>query len=345
MFYVIYLARHNTISISFNYCAGSRLRYPIVTPMTLTQFNYIVALADTLHFGRAAEHCCVSQSALSMALKDLESELGLMLFERDRKGVRPTPAGQKVIEKARLALRHSGDIKLLAQQAQAPLAQPLQIGVCQTYAPYYLPRLATQLQHRYPGSQATLAEAPAEQLIQRLLAGQLDAVVASWQRVAGTRAQPLAEEPLVAIVRQQDPLAHVASVSLAQLADAHLWLPLGSFKRDITERCPALLTAARAVHELDIGIHTLLQHISVAGGLSIVPQSLAHSARLAADGLVARAFDGHFTRKVSLLWRTSSVRPQDMESLALEVTNLCCNAHWSPSYQAPEALLIDNSYW
>ncbi|WP_049723273.1 LysR family transcriptional regulator [Gilvimarinus polysaccharolyticus] len=313
--------------------------------MTLTQLKYIVALTDKRHFGQAAAHCCVSQSALSMAVKALEAELNLVLFERDRSGVRITPDGQRVVAKARQALQHSNNIDLLAASAQTRLSQPLNIGVCDAYAPYYLPRLTQQLSYRAPQTPLTLAEGVSSGLIKQLLDGELDVVIASYQYIEGATTRLLTEEPLVVVMRQHDPLALAVHLPLAALAEEHLWLPSGSLKRDITDDYPQLLAAVKTVEQLNVGLHTLLQHISVAGGITIAPLSLINNARLAADGLAARALDGEFTRKIALLTRASFPCVDDIDSLATEVIDLCGRACWSQTHGASEALLIDNNYW
>lgn len=313
--------------------------------MTLTQLKYIVALANEQHFGRAASHCCVSQSALSMAVKALEVELNLTLFERDRSGVRLTPSGHKVISKARLAVLHSNDIERLTASAKAPLSQPLNIGVCDTYAPYYLPRLSQPVKHRAPKTATTLTEGNANLLTHRLIAGELDVVIASYQVIAGAITRQLADEPLVAVLRQHDPLAFAAQLPLASLASERLWLPNGALRHDIISGCPQLLATVKTVADVNVGLHTLLQHISVEGGITLVPLSLANTARLAADGLVARMLDDDVTRKVALLWRVSFPRPQDIDALATDVITLCHQACWPQALGTPAALLVDNNCW
>lgn len=313
--------------------------------MTLTQLKYIVALADERHFGRAAMRCGVSQSGLSMALQALEAEFEVGLFERDRRSVRLTLAGQKVVDRARRAVLHSDDIDRLAASAQGPLSQPLRIGVCELFAPYYLPRLATPLQARAFLAPLTLSEGRSTQLIEQLLAGELDMVIASHQVVAGIATQLVAEEPLVAVLRQHDPLAQTVHLPLAALAEERLCLPSGPLWHDVTRGCPSLIAAVKEVIVLPVGLPTLLQHVSLVGGLSVVPLSLVNTARLAADGLVARALDVEFTRKNSLIWRTSFPRPQDIAALAAEVKSLCARACWPETQKATTALFVDNNCW
>ncbi len=336
------------MAISFRYRVFSGLLIwlrPTRTPMTLTQLKYIVTLADERHFGRAARKCCVSQSALSMAVRALELELELVLFERDSKGVRLTPAGEKVVAKARSALEHSNTIDRLAKGAVTPLSQPLRIGICESYAAYYLPQLASALKYKASTAALAFTEGALSQLTQQLLAGDLEVLVASHQTISGVTARAVSEEPLVAVLRQHDPLAQFASLPLAALTNENLWLPGGALRQDIIDGCAALLESVNRVTESQLGVHTLLQHISVAGGVSVIPRSLANAERLAADGLVARTFGEEFTRQNSLMWRSSFARPQDIDALAKEVVNLCARASWPQVHSASEALFVDNNCW
>lgn len=313
--------------------------------MTLTQLNYIVALAEERHFGRAAMRCGVSQSGLSMALQALETELGIGLFERDRQSVRLTLLGQKVVDRARRAVLHSDDIGRLAAGAQGLRSQPLSVGLCEFFAPYYLPRLAIPLQVDGSLASLTLSEGQSPQLIEQLLAGQLDAVIASHQTVTGGVTRLVAEEPLVAVLRQHDPLAQTVHLPLAALAEERLCLPSGSLAHDVTTGCPSLITAVKEVIVLPVGLATLLQYVSLEGGLSVMPLSLVSAARLAADGLVTRGLDAEFTRKNSLIWRASFPRPQDIEVLAAEVNTLCARACWPEAQKSTQALFVDNNCW
>lgn len=310
--------------------------------MTLSQLSYLVALAAERHFGRAAARCCVSQSALSMGLKALEAELGQPLFERDRQGVRPTPVGLSIVARANTALEHCANIKALADHAQAPLALGLNMGVCPAYASYYAPRLASSLSG---ASRIEFTEAGAPQLLRQLQQRQLDVVLSSRQTAAGIACRTVTHEPLVAVLRRHDALAQHAPLPLAQCHEQRLWLPAGTLRHDITHGCAALLAGVSQVQPLEVSVPTLLQHLSVTGGMTVLPLSLASHTHLAADGLVARAFATEFTRPVALLWRESFTRRQDINTLAQAVANLSSRACWSQLYGAPEALLVDNNYW
>src|SRR5512140_3805245 len=118
--------------------------------MTLTEFKYVVAVATERHFGRAAERCFVSQPSLSAAVKNLEQELGIRIFERGKHEVLVTPIGEEVIAQARRALDEAARVKTVARQGFNPLEGPLRLGVIHTVAPYLLPELVVALSKAAP---------------------------------------------------------------------------------------------------------------------------------------------------------------------------------------------------
>src|SRR5512140_3182690 len=145
--------------------------------MTLTELKYIVAVAETRHFGRAAERCFVSQPSLSAAVKNLEEELGVRLFERGKGEVLLTPIGEEVVAQARRTLEEAERVKTIARQGTNPLLGPLKLGVIHTVAPYLLPELVIALKHAAPQMPLDIEENLTSNLDRMLHEGFIDAAI------------------------------------------------------------------------------------------------------------------------------------------------------------------------
>src|SRR5258706_5579566 len=143
--------------------------------MTLTELRYVVAVAEARHFGRAAERCHVSQPSLSASVKNLEEELGVTLFERGKRGVFLTEAGEQIVAQARRALEEADRVKAVARQGRDPLKGVLRLGVIHTVAPYLLPELVGALRRVAPGMPLDVQGDITPTLDPLLRAGQLDA--------------------------------------------------------------------------------------------------------------------------------------------------------------------------
>lgn len=193
--------------------------------MTLTELRYIVAVAAERHFGRAAERSFVSQPSLSAAVKNLEDELGVRLFERGKGEVLLTPVGEEVIAQARRALEEAERVKTVARQGTNPLLGPLRLGVIHTVAPYLLPELVAALRAAAPHMPLDIEENLTSTLDQMLRAGLLDAaIVALPFDVPGVTIIPLYEEAFRVIVPVGHPWARRKSVRADELAGQNLML-------------------------------------------------------------------------------------------------------------------------
>ena len=145
--------------------------------MTLTELKYIVAVARERHFGRAAEACFVSQPTLSVAIKKLEEELGVQLFERGSTEVSMTPIGQQVVEQAQRVLEQSNAIKEIAKQGKDPLSGPLRMGIIYTIGPYLLPSLVRRMIADLPHMPLMLQENFTVKLLEMLRQGEVDVAI------------------------------------------------------------------------------------------------------------------------------------------------------------------------
>jgi LysR family hydrogen peroxide-inducible transcriptional activator len=217
--------------------------------MTLTELKYIVAVARERHFGRAAEACFVSQPTLSVAIKKLEDELGVQLFERGSTEVSITPIGGQIVEQAQRVLEESSAIKEIAKQGKDPLAGPLRLGVIHTIGPYLLPALVPRMIRNAPKMPLLLQEGLTIKLLEALRLGDIDvAILAEPFPSQGFVTQAVYDEPFVVAVPNQHPWARRKHVKSTELKEETMLL-LGTghcFRDQVLEVCPELSRYSQA---------------------------------------------------------------------------------------------------
>ncbi len=209
--------------------------------MTLTELKYIVAVAREKHFGRAADACFVSQPTLSVAIKKLEDELEVKLFERSANEVAVTALGDEIIRQAQSVLEQAANIKEIAKRGKDPLAGPLKLGVIYTIGPYLLPHLVLKAIANSPQMPLILQENFTVRLLEMLRTGEIDcAIMAEPFPDAGLATAPLYDEPFLAAVPSSHPLATKDQITAHELkAETMLLLGAGHCFRDhVLEVCP-----------------------------------------------------------------------------------------------------------
>ena len=209
--------------------------------MTLTELRYIIAVAREKHFGRAAEACFVSQPTLSVSIKKLESELGVVIFERGGSEISLTPIGENIVQQAQRVLDAANQIKEIADQGRDPLRGALRLGVIYTIGPYLLPRIIKSMIDRYPEMPLILQENFTVRLLEMMRTGEIDvAVLAEPFDTTGLDTLPLYDEDFVVAVPRQHSWAkkqQIASIDLKQ--ETMLLLGVGHCFRDqVLEVCP-----------------------------------------------------------------------------------------------------------
>ncbi|MBM3386752.1 MAG: LysR family transcriptional regulator, partial [Betaproteobacteria bacterium] len=248
--------------------------------MTLTELKYIVAVAREKHFGKAAEACHVSQPSLSLAIKKLEDELELKLFERSASEVAVTPLGQEIVRQAQSVLEQAAEIKEIAKRGKDPLAGTLRLGVIYTIGPYLLPDLVRQVIQSMPQMPLMLQENFTVRLLEMLRAGEIDcAILAEPFPDAGLAVAPLYDEPFMAAVPRSHALATQTSVTAAALkSETMLLLGTGHCFRDhVLEVCPEF--ARFASHADGIrktfegsSLETIKHMVAAGMGVTLVPR-------------------------------------------------------------------------
>ena len=291
--------------------------------MTLTELKYIVAVARERHFGRAAEACFVSQPTLSVAIKKLEEELGVQLFERGGSEVSVTPIGQQIIEQAQKVLEQTGAIREIARQGKDPLAGPLRVGVIYTIGPYLLPHLVRHMIHDAPQMPLLLQENFTVKLLELLRQGDIDvAIMADPFPAQGLMTQGLYDEPFVVALPKAHPWAKRAAVSSAELKEQTMLL-LGTghcFRDQVLEVCPELSRFSQASAGIQktfegSSLETIRHMVASGIGITVLPSSAVPDAT--DDPLLAYVpFEPPApVRRVSLAWRKSFSRAPAIEAL------------------------------
>lgn len=214
--------------------------------MTLTELKYVIAVARERHFGRAAESCFVSQPSLSVAIKKLEEELGVSIFERRTPDISITPVGAAIIEQAQKVLEESRLISEIAKRGQDPLAGPIRLGMIYTVAPYLMPELIVKLSTLAPKMPVYLEETYTTELISQLRTGAIDvAIMADTISDTGFMTQALYQESFVVAVPSHHPWVNRNYIGPQELRDQTMLL-LGAghcFRDQIIGICPDLVRA------------------------------------------------------------------------------------------------------
>jgi LysR family hydrogen peroxide-inducible transcriptional activator len=290
--------------------------------MTLTELRYLVAVARERHFGKAAEACFVSQPTLSVAIKKLEEELDVKLFERGSNEVTATPLGLEIVRQAQVVLEQVADLKEIARRGNDPVSGPLRLGVIYTIAPYLLPDLVQLSIARAPQMPLILQENFTVKLLEMLRAGEIDvAVLAEPFSDGGLATAALYDEPFQIAVPKKHPLARRKRISAEELKNETLLL-LGTghcFRDHVLEVCPeyaGFSSNADGIRKSFEGssLETIKYMVAAGMGVTVVPQL---SVPAEPDRHIAHIpfADPVPTRRIVLAWRRSFTRYEAIAAL------------------------------
>jgi len=281
--------------------------------MTLTDLRYLVALARERHFGRAAEKCHVSQPTLSVAVKKVEEELGVQLFERSASEVKITETGRRIVVQAEKVLMEATQIHEIAAAGKDPLAGPLRVGVIYTIGPYLLPRLIPRVHELAPRMPLIIHENYTARLVEVLKRGELDVIIISLPlEEAGIVAQPVYDEPFRVLMPAAHAWTQGTQVDAQQLAeDQLLLLAAGNCFRDqVLEVCPACRNLGGLQRTLEGSSLETIRHMVATGlGVTVLPSSAADELAVQNPLVAVRPFsDPQPSRRVALAWRVTYPR-------------------------------------
>jgi len=290
-----------------------------MTDLKLKDLRYLVAVADTRHFGRAAERCFVSQPTLSTQLKKLEEYLGVQLIERQPKRVALTGAGEEIVARARRILESSDEVVTLARAHRDPLAGVLRIAMLPTIGPYLLPRVAREIRKALPRLDLRLYEYPTAAMLTRLRAGEIDlGILALPVDLDGLEARELYDEPFMVAVPATHALASRTSIRPQDLqAETLLLLEDGHCLRD-----QALAVCNQVgMHEKQdfraTSLETLRQMVATGAGITLLA---THGAYRQARGVVVRPFARPApARKIGGIWRKTTARHAAIDAVCTQI--------------------------
>ncbi|WP_455218416.1 LysR substrate-binding domain-containing protein [Kaarinaea lacus] len=293
--------------------------------MTLTELRYIVAVAREKQFCKAAKACFVSQPTLSLGIKKLEEELGVMLFERNHQDLVITPIGQKIVDQAKKVLSDVGHIKELAQLDHDPFSEPLKLGAIHTVGPYLFPDLLPVVKENAPQLPLLVEENYTRELTRKLKLGEIDAAIISLPYdEPGIESEVLYEEPFVILVPSSHPLAISDRISVKQLAKETILL-LGSehcFREQVLELCPECFIDKIQSGDIEntfesSSLETIRFMVAGGVGVTIVPRMSACADRYAQRLIAIKHFSGiNPSRKIALAWRKNFSRMEAIDMMA-----------------------------
>ncbi len=302
--------------------------------MTLTELRYIVAVSQKNHFGKAAQACFVSQPTLSIAIKKLEEELGIRLFERSSKNeIRITEIGQQIINQAKIVLQQTQILGEIAQQGKDPLAGQFKLGVIYTIGPYLLPSLIPRLRETAPNLKLIIEENFTANLFQSLKQGTLDAIVISYPfDEAGIETAALYQEPFVVALPRNHEWRNREQIKPEELVSQDLML-LGAghcFRDQVIEACPNCMSGdSELTRTFEGGSLETIRHMVAAGtGITVLPStSLLHSqhheslietrpfTRPIPSRTVAIAWRKHYPRKEAITTIRETIQASPLEGV------------------------------
>lgn len=294
---------------------------------TPQQLRYLMTLAETGHFGRAASACAVSQSTLSAGILALERALDAQILDRSAaKHPVFTPLGLDLVVKARTALSALSDLAETADAARAPLAGPLRVGIIPTIGPFLLPRLMPVLRQKYQSLRLFLREDLTDRLLDQLEGGQLDLLILAYPYACGeAETLNIARDDFMVALPPGHALAQREVISVVELAaEQFLLLEDGHCLRDqVLSVCGGVVGRERDQRFAATSLHTLIQMVAGGLGITLVPK-LAVDAGLAKDtGVEVRRLEGGGWRSLGLAWRKASPRASEYRSLAPLITAAC----------------------
>lgn len=308
--------------------------------MTLTDLRYLVALAHERHFGRAAEKCHVSQPTLSVAIKKVEEELGVQLFERSASEVKITETGARIVAQAEKVLMEANQIHEIAAAGKDPLAGPLRLGVIYTIGPYLLPRLIPRVHALAPRMPLIIQESFTDTLAEALKRGELDVIIISLPfEEPGIVAQPVYDEPFRVLMPANHPWKGAAEIQPEELASDQLLL-LGAgncFREQVMAACPGCRNAGGLQRTLEGSSLETIRHMVATGlGVTVLPSSAADDLTMRSPLVAVRPFAApEPSRRVALAWRVTYPRSGAIDVLRAAIFD-CGLPGVTPVGRAPD---------
>jgi len=294
-----------------------------MTDIKLKDLRYLVAVADSRHFGRAAERCFVSQPTLSAQLKKLEQYLGVQLIERQPNNVSLTEAGEQIVARARRILEASDEVVTLARAQRDPLAGRLRLALLPTIGPYLLPRISQALRRALPRLDLRLYEYQTAPMLEKLKGGELDlGILALPVELEGLEARELFAEPFTVALPERHPLASRERLQTADLeGETLLLLEEGHCLRDQALEVCSRVGAGESQDFRATSLETLRQMVATGAGVTLLPELATKGAYGGARGVVVLPFAKPApVRHVGAVWRKTTARKEAIDAVCKLIT-------------------------
>jgi LysR family hydrogen peroxide-inducible transcriptional activator len=292
---------------------------------TLRQLQYLIAVVELRHFGKAAERCFVTQSTLSAGIKELESLLGAQLLERNNRKVLPTPLGVELCKRAQQLISMAGELVEIARCDDTPLSGPLRLGVIPTIGPFLLPQVLPGIRHAFPKLELSLVEDQSSRLLERLEAGTLDAAVMAFPYPIGKmQSEIFWHENFRVALPKSHPLATADFLSTKNLPkDELLLLEEGHCLSDHTLAACKLSGLESSTRFQGTSLYTLIQMVAGGLGITILPEMAINPDLVSSNEIVLLPLNEPGPhRQIGLVWRPSYFRKDDLQLLAQQLGQL-----------------------
>ncbi len=284
---------------------------------TVKQLRYLIELEKHGHFGKAAEACFVSQSAFSVAIRELESTLGTQLFDRTNKSVTITAMGQEIVVQARLVIRDLEALMDMAQVSSEPLSGKLRLGVIPTISPFLLPKILPKLRSHFPQLQLFLQEDTTQRVYERLMSGELDLILIAFPyELRNVEKMKLFNDQFLLAYKagsqfidsQKVTVEHLQSESILLLEDGHCL-------RDHALSACKIRNLNKVSHFAASSLLTLIEMVEADLGVTYLPEMAKDSPMLKNTNIKTQAMPKNSHREIGLIWRQGSARGEEFKML------------------------------
>ncbi len=284
---------------------------------TVKQLRYFVELEKHAHFGKAAEACFVSQSAFSVAIRELESTLGTQLFDRTNKRVTITAMGQEIVVQARLVIRDLEALMDMARVSSEPLSGKLKLGVIPTISPFLLPKILPKLRSQFPQLQLFLQEDTTQRVYERLMSGELDLILIAFPyELRNVETMKLFNDQFLLAYKADSQFIDKQKVTVDQLqSESILLLEDGHCLRDHALSACKIRNLNKVSHFAASSLLTLIEMVEADLGVTYLPEMAKDSPMLKNTNIKTQAMPKSSHREIGLIWRQGSARGEEFKML------------------------------
>ena len=284
---------------------------------TFKQLRYLIALGEHMHFGKAAEACFVSQSAFSVAIRELESTLGVQLFDRTNKRVTITAMGQEIIVQARLVVRDLESLVHMARVSNEPLSGKLRLGVIPTISPFLLPKILPQLRSHFPQLQLFLQEDTTQRVYEKLMSGELDLILIAFPyELRNVEKMTLFKDQFLLAYRKGSQFIGTEEITVDHLqSESILLLEDGHCLREHALSACKIRNLNKVSHFAASSLLTLIEMVEADLGVTYLPEMAKDSPMLKNTNIQIQAMPKSSHREIGLIWRKGTARNKEFKML------------------------------